>query len=153
MKPAKLKVKSRFLKSSTLQGVLFVALVSVDDDLPTVGELTNEELFAEAAVTRAAKRHKPENNNEGADDDDEEEEHISNAEVVTSLNKLRTFTQKQGMSATWVKEFFYNMEKEMMREITMKQKQTTIQDNLKLCDKSASTLYRHLGDTMCLSLL
>ena len=129
MKPAKLKVKSRFLKSSTLQGVLFVALVSVDDDLPTVGELTNEELFAEAAVARAAKRQKPENNNEGADDDDEEEEHISNAEVVTSLNKLRTFTQKQGMSATWSKEFFSNMEKEMLREITMKQKQTTIQDH------------------------
>ena len=48
------------------------------------------------------------------------------------------------MSATWVKVFFSNMEKEMMREITMKQKQTTIQDNLKLCDKSASPLYRHL---------
>ena len=90
----------------------FEALVSVDDDLPTVGEFTNEELFAE-----------------GADDDDEEEEHISNAEVVTSLRKLRTFTQKQGMSATWVKEFFSNMEKEMLREITMKQKQTTIQDH------------------------
>ena len=27
-----------------------MALVSIDDDLPTVGELTNEELFAEAAV-------------------------------------------------------------------------------------------------------
>ena len=108
----------------------FEALVSVDDDLPTVVELTNEELFAEAAVARAAKRQKPDNNNEGADDDDdeEEEEHISNAEVVTSLRKLRTFTQKQGMSATWVKEFFSNMEKEMLREITMKEKQTTIQD-------------------------
>ena len=129
MKPAKLKVKSRFLKSSTLQGVLFVALVSVDDDLPTVGELTNEELFAEAAVARAAKRQKPDNNNEGADDGNEEEEHISNAEVVNSLRKLRTFTQKQGMSATRVKEFFSNMEKEMMREITMKQKQTIIQDH------------------------
>ena len=56
----------------------FEALVSVDDDLPTVGELTNEELFAEAAVARAVKRQKPDNNIEGADDDDdEEEEHIS----------------------------------------------------------------------------
>ena len=84
--------------------------------MPTFGEFTNEELFAEAAVARAAKRQKPENNNEGADDDDEEEEeHISNAEVETSLRKVRTFTQKQGMSATWVKEFFSNMEKEMLR--------------------------------------
>ena len=107
----------------------FEALVSVDDDLPTVGELTNEELFAEAAVARASKRQKPDNNNEGDDEEEEEEEHISNGEVVTSLRKLRTFTQKQGMSATWVKEFFSNMEREMLREITMKQKQTTIQDH------------------------
>ena len=107
----------------------FEALVSVDDDLATVGELTNEELFAEAAVARASKRQKPDNNNEGDDEEEEEEEHISNGEVVTSLRKLRTFTQKQGMSATWVKEFFSNMEREMLREITMKQKQTTIQDH------------------------
>ena len=58
---------------------------------------------------------------------DELETTVSNAEVINSLKNLRTFTQKQGLSESWVKTFFNNMEKEMLREVQNK-KQANIKD-------------------------
>ena len=50
---------------------------------------------------------------------------MTNAEVINSLKKLRTFTQKQGLSENWVKTFFDNMEKEMLREVRNKKHANT----------------------------
>ena len=111
----------------------FDAIVDIDEDVPTVGELSEEELLREAAEIRSTKRIKLDNNNSGDHDevdDEEEPAHVvTNSELVTSMNTMRTFTQQQGICASWVKEFFSNMEKEMLQNIHTKSKQTSIRDH------------------------
>ena len=109
-----------------MEAEAFEAVVNVDKDIPTTGELTNEQLLFEAAQIRAAKRNKTDNNNH--DQDDDLEDTVSNSEVVASLKNLRTFTQKQGLSESWVKSFFENMEKQMLQEISKNHKQENIKD-------------------------
>ena len=53
---------------------------------------------------------------------------MTNYEIVASLKNLRTFTQKQGLSESWVKSFFENMEKQMLQEISKNHKQENIKD-------------------------
>ena len=88
--------------------------------------------YIEAAQVRAAKRIKLDNNNVDNDDDDDGEDpvHIvTNSELVASMKTMRTFTQQQGISTSWAKEFFDNMEKEILKQINNKSKQTSIRDH------------------------
>ena len=57
----------------------FDAVVNVDKDIPTTGELTNEQLLFEAAQIRAAKRNKMDNNND--DQDDHCDHYLTNIEI------------------------------------------------------------------------
>ena len=67
----------------------FDAVVNVDKDIPTTGELIKEQLLFEAAQIRAAKRSKTDNYNADEDDDDLKDT-LTDSEVVASLKNLRT---------------------------------------------------------------
>ena len=93
----------------------------------------DQETFDAIVDIRSTKRIKLDNNNSGDHDEVDEEEEpahvVTNSELVTSMNTMRTFTQQQGICASWVKEFFSNMEKEMLQNIHTKSKQTSIRDH------------------------
>ena len=111
----------------------FVAIVDIDEDVATVGKLSKEELLREATEIRSTKFNTLDNNSSRDHDKIEKEEEpahvVTNSELVTSMNTMRTFTQQQGICASWVKEFFSNMEKEMLQNIHTKSKQTSICDH------------------------
>ena len=60
--------------------------MAVNKDIPTTGELSNEQLLVEAAQIRAAKRIKFDNNNV---DEDELETTVTNAEAINSLKNIK----------------------------------------------------------------
>ena len=85
--------------------------------------------MVEAAQIRGAKRIKTDNTNVDEDgDDDELEFTVTIAGVVNSPQKLRTFTQKQCLNESWVKTFFENMEKEMVKEVSKNTTQANFKD-------------------------
>ena len=77
----------------------FVAIVDIDEDVATVGKLSKEELLREATEIRSTKFNTLDNNSSRDHDKIEKEEEpahvVTNSELVTSMNTMRTFIVRQ----------------------------------------------------------
>ena len=70
---------------------LFEQMVDQDADAPIVGELTDAEIIQATQQSKSTELEE--------DEEDEEEVEIPLSDVLDSLTKVRTFSQKSGLSS------------------------------------------------------
>ena len=96
----------------------------MDGGIETVGEMNDDQLLIEAAQIRATKRMRFDNNN--AIDGDNE------VDLVASIKNIENIYSATGNQGHLGKEFFMNIEIEMLKQVTNKSKQTSIRDHFQL---------------------